>query len=187
MVVDLDAAKAAEAAKKAGNNSIGVGCDITNPAAVRAAFDAAVAAYGGVDIVVSNAGAAWEGAIGDIDDALLRKSFELNFFAHQSVAQNAVRIFKQQGTGGVLLFNASKQAVNPGAEIRRLRPAEGGDAVPVAPIRAGIRRGRHPLQRGQRRPHPLRPADRRDDRQPLDGARACRRRTTCPAICSARK
>ena len=30
-------------------------------------------------------------AIGEIDDALLRKSFELNFFAHQSVAQNAVR------------------------------------------------------------------------------------------------
>ena len=30
------------------------------------------------------------------------------------MAQNAVRLFKQQGTGGVLLFNASKQAVNPG-------------------------------------------------------------------------
>ena len=117
VVVDLDAAKAAEVARLAGNNSIGVGGDITKPADVRAAFDAAVAAYGGVDIVVSNAGAAWEGAIGEIDDALLRKSFELNFFAHQSVAQNAVRIFRQQGTGGVLLFNASKQAVNPGAKF----------------------------------------------------------------------
>jgi NAD(P)-dependent dehydrogenase (short-subunit alcohol dehydrogenase family) len=117
VVVDLDAAKAAEAAKKAGNDSIGVGADITDPAQVRAAFDKAVATYGGVDIVVSNAGAAWEGAIGDLDDSVLRKSFELNFFAHQSVAQNAVRIMKQQGTGGVLLFNASKQAVNPGAKF----------------------------------------------------------------------
>ena len=45
------------------------------------------------------------------------KSFELNFFAHQSVAQQAVRIFRAQGTGGVLLFNASKQAVNPGAKF----------------------------------------------------------------------
>jgi rhamnose utilization protein RhaD (predicted bifunctional aldolase and dehydrogenase)/NAD(P)-dependent dehydrogenase (short-subunit alcohol dehydrogenase family) len=117
VVVDLDAAKAAEVVKQAGNNSIGFGGDITKPADVRAAFDAAIAAYGGVDIVVSNAGAAWEGAIGDIDDALLRKSFELNFFAHQTVAQNAVRIFRQQGTGGVLLFNASKQAVNPGAKF----------------------------------------------------------------------
>jgi NAD(P)-dependent dehydrogenase (short-subunit alcohol dehydrogenase family) len=117
VVVDLDADKAADAAKKAGNNSIGVGADITNPAQVRAAFDKAVAVYGGVDILVSNAGAAWEGKIGEIDDALLRKSFELNFFAHQSAAQNAVRIMKEQGTGGALLFNTSKQAVNPGPKF----------------------------------------------------------------------
>ena len=45
---------------------------------------------------------------------MLRQSFELNFFAHQTVAQNAVRIMLAQGTGGCLLFNVSKQAVNPG-------------------------------------------------------------------------
>jgi NAD(P)-dependent dehydrogenase (short-subunit alcohol dehydrogenase family) len=117
VVLDLDAAKAAAAAKSAGNGSIGLGCDVTDAASVRAAFDAAVATYGGVDIVVSNAGAAWEGPIATLDDALLRKSFELNFFAHQLVAQNAVRVMKQQDTGGVLLFNASKQAVNPGANF----------------------------------------------------------------------
>jgi rhamnose utilization protein RhaD (predicted bifunctional aldolase and dehydrogenase)/NAD(P)-dependent dehydrogenase (short-subunit alcohol dehydrogenase family) len=117
VVADLDGAKAKEAAKAAGNGSIGVACDVTDPASVRAAFDAAVASFGGVDIVVSNAGAAWEGAIGDLDDALLRRSFELNFFAHQTVAQNAVRLFKLQGTGGALLFNTSKQAINPGANF----------------------------------------------------------------------
>ncbi|MCR4268622.1 bifunctional aldolase/short-chain dehydrogenase [Nitratireductor sp. ZSWI3] len=117
VVVDLHEDKAKEVARLAGNASIGVGADVTDPAAVRAAFDKARAVFGGVDIVVSNAGAAWEGKIGDLEDATLRKSFELNFFAHQSVAQNAVRLFKQQGTGGVLLFNASKQAVNPGANF----------------------------------------------------------------------
>ncbi|WP_187969067.1 bifunctional aldolase/short-chain dehydrogenase [Aquibium microcysteis] len=117
VVVDLDAAKAAETAKAAGNASIGVGADVTKPDDVRAAFDQAVAIYGGVDIVVSNAGAAWEGGIGEIDDALLRRSFELNFFAHQTVAQNAVRLFKEQKTGGALLFNTSKQAVNPGPKF----------------------------------------------------------------------
>ena len=117
IVADLDAAAAADVAKAVGNHAIGVGCDVTDPTAVRAAFDAAVSTFGGVDIVISNAGAAWEGAIATLDDGLLRKSFELNFFAHQSVAQNAVRIMKQQGTGGVLLFNASKQAVNPGARF----------------------------------------------------------------------
>ncbi len=117
VVADLDASRAAEAARAAGNNSIGVGCDVTDPTSVRAAFDAAVRTFGGVDIVVSNAGAAFEGKIAELDDALLRKSFELNFFSHQSVAQNAVRIFKEQGTGGVLLFNTSKQAINPGANF----------------------------------------------------------------------
>src|SRR5690606_28173547 len=114
VVVDLDAAQAEATAKEAGNSSIGVGADVTDPAQVRGAFDRAVAVYGGVDIVISNAGAAWQGRIGELDDATLRKSFELNFFAHQSVASNAVRIFRMQRTGGVLLFNTSKQAVNPG-------------------------------------------------------------------------
>jgi NAD(P)-dependent dehydrogenase (short-subunit alcohol dehydrogenase family) len=84
---------------------------------VRRAFDAVSAKFGGVDIVVSNAGAAWQGRIGEVDDATLRQSFELNFFAHQTVAQNAIRIMKAQGTGGCLLFNTSKQAVNPGKDF----------------------------------------------------------------------
>ncbi|MBL6651221.1 MAG: bifunctional aldolase/short-chain dehydrogenase [Reyranella sp.] len=94
-----------------------IACDVTKPAEVRAAFDKVAATYGGVDIVVSNAGAAWQGRIGDVDDKVLRESFELNFWAHQSVAQNAVRIMRTQGLGGCLLFNASKQAVNPGPDF----------------------------------------------------------------------
>ena len=158
VIVDLDGAKAAEAAKSAGNDSIGVGCDITDPAALRTAFDRAVAVYGGLDILVSNAGAAWEGGIGEIDDALLRKSFELNFFAHQNAAQNAVRIFKQQGTGGVLLFNASKQAVNPGPKFGAYGLPKAATlflsrqyALEYGPI--GIR-----SNADQRRPYPVRPA-----------------------------
>jgi rhamnose utilization protein RhaD (predicted bifunctional aldolase and dehydrogenase)/NAD(P)-dependent dehydrogenase (short-subunit alcohol dehydrogenase family) len=94
-----------------------IACDVTHPAEVRAAFDKVAATYGGVDIVVSNAGAAWQGKIGDVDDATLRQSFELNFWAHQTVAQNAVRIMRAQGLGGCLLFNTSKQAVNPGPDF----------------------------------------------------------------------
>src|SRR4029077_20845217 len=90
---------------------------VTNPAEVRAAFDRIAATYGGIDIGVSNAGAAWQGRIGTVDDVILRRSFELNFWAHQSVAQNAVRIMRAQGLGGCLLFNTSKQAVNPGPDF----------------------------------------------------------------------
>jgi NAD(P)-dependent dehydrogenase (short-subunit alcohol dehydrogenase family) len=81
---------------------------------VRAAFDAVAETFGGVDIVVSNAGAAWQGRIGEVDEAVLRKSFELNFYGHQRTAQAAVQIMLAQRTGGCLLFNVSKQAINPG-------------------------------------------------------------------------
>ncbi|MGE5506583.1 MAG: bifunctional aldolase/short-chain dehydrogenase [Actinomycetota bacterium] len=113
-VLDLDLAAAKAMAKACGGKAIGLACDVTDPAAVRAAFDAVAQAFGGVDVVVSNAGAAWQGTVGTVDDATLRRSFELNFFAHQAVAQNAVRVMKAQGSGGCLLFNTSKQALNPG-------------------------------------------------------------------------
>jgi rhamnose utilization protein RhaD (predicted bifunctional aldolase and dehydrogenase)/NAD(P)-dependent dehydrogenase (short-subunit alcohol dehydrogenase family) len=113
-LLDLDEKAAQTQTKAIGGAALAVACDVTNPASVRAAFDRVVEHFGGVDIAISNAGAAWQGRIGEVDEAVLRKSFELNFYGHQRVAQNAVRIMRAQGTGGCLLFNVSKQAVNPG-------------------------------------------------------------------------
>ncbi|CAN5247562.1 bifunctional aldolase/short-chain dehydrogenase [soil metagenome] len=92
-------------------------CDATDAASVTTACARIVETYGGLDILVSNAGAAWQGRIGTVDEATLRTSFELNFWGHQRCAQAAVAIFKAQDTGGVLLFNASKQALNPGPDF----------------------------------------------------------------------
>lgn len=114
-LLDSDATAATEKAKAIGGMAIA--CDVTNTDSVRAAFDQVVAAFGGVDIVVSNAGAAWQGKIGEVDEKILRESFELNFFGHQKIAQAAVKIMLAQGAGGCLLFNVSKQAVNPGANF----------------------------------------------------------------------
>ena len=116
-VLDVDGDSAKAVAQEIGGGALGLACDVTDAASVRAAFDATCATFGGVDIVVSNAGAAWQGKIGELEDATLRTSFELNFFAHQTIAQNAVRVMQFQGTGGVLLFNTSKQAINPGANF----------------------------------------------------------------------
>ncbi len=113
-LLDVNFAAASEQAKTIGPSALPVVCDVTSAASVRAAFDAVAAAFGGVDIVVSNAGAAWQGRIGEVDEDVMRKSFELNFYGHQRVAQAAVKIMLAQGTGGCLLFNVSKQAVNPG-------------------------------------------------------------------------
>ena len=116
-LLDVDGKAATEQAKAIGGNAIAIKCDVTDAASVRNAFTRVVATFGGVDIAISNAGAAWQGRIGEVDEAVLRESFELNFFAHQKVAQAAVKIMLAQGTGGCLLFNVSKQAVNPGANF----------------------------------------------------------------------
>jgi rhamnose utilization protein RhaD (predicted bifunctional aldolase and dehydrogenase)/NAD(P)-dependent dehydrogenase (short-subunit alcohol dehydrogenase family) len=116
-LLDVDEAAARVKAKAIGGAALGLKCDVTDAASVREAFAQIASAFGGVDIAVSNAGAAWQGRIGEIDEAMLRQSFELNFYGHQRVAQAAVKIMRAQGTGGCLLFNVSKQAVNPGPEF----------------------------------------------------------------------
>ena len=116
-MLDIDVAAATKQAKAIGGDALAIACDVTNTASVRDAFDRVAEAFGGVDIVVSNAGAAWQGKIGEVDEAKLRESFELNFFAHQKVAQAAVGSMLRQGIGGCLLFNVSKQAVNPGPDF----------------------------------------------------------------------
>ncbi|NWH07763.1 MAG: bifunctional aldolase/short-chain dehydrogenase [Alphaproteobacteria bacterium] len=116
-VLDRDLAAAEAVAAKIGGKALAIACDVTQAGDVSVAFDQIAATFGGVDILVSNAGAAFQGRIGQVDDMVLRQSFELNFFAHQTVAQTAAQIMLAQGTGGCLLFNTSKQAVNPGKDF----------------------------------------------------------------------
>jgi NAD(P)-dependent dehydrogenase (short-subunit alcohol dehydrogenase family) len=89
-------------------------CDVTNKRDVKNAFKQICEKFGGVDILISNAGIAPGGSIGEISDDILRKSFEVNFFSHQNCASEAVKIMKKQNINGCLLFNISKQSVNPG-------------------------------------------------------------------------
>ncbi|MFN5465028.1 MAG: bifunctional aldolase/short-chain dehydrogenase [Cyanobacteriota bacterium] len=127
-VLDRDGEGAQAVAARCGKRALALACDVTDPAAVRTAFGQVCAHFGGIDGVVSNAGAAWTGAMATLSDADLRACFELNFFSHQAVAQAAIAIFRSQDAsdpegpavesggrlGGQLLFNVSKQALNPG-------------------------------------------------------------------------
>ena len=131
-LLDLDIAVAREQAGSIAATALAVQCDVTDPASVRAAFDQVAQNFGGVDILVANAGAAWQGRIGDVDEDVLRKSFELNFYGQQRVAQAAIKIMLAQKTGGCLLFNVSKQAVNPG-------PNFGPYGIPKAALLALMR------------------------------------------------
>jgi rhamnose utilization protein RhaD (predicted bifunctional aldolase and dehydrogenase)/NAD(P)-dependent dehydrogenase (short-subunit alcohol dehydrogenase family) len=113
-LLDVNFSGAEEQAKKIGASAFPVACDVTDEESVRTVFDIVVKHFGGLDILISNAGAAWQGRIGDVGEEVLRQSFELNFYGHQRAAQAAVKIMRAQGTGGCLLFNVSKQAVSPG-------------------------------------------------------------------------
>jgi rhamnose utilization protein RhaD (predicted bifunctional aldolase and dehydrogenase)/NAD(P)-dependent dehydrogenase (short-subunit alcohol dehydrogenase family) len=131
-LLDVNFSAAEAQAEKVAPTALPVVCDVTDAESVRTAFDKIVKQFGGVDIVVSNAGAAWQGRIGEVDEAVMRKSFELNFYGHQRVAQAAVRIMLAQKTGGCMLFNVSKQAVNPG-------PNFGPYGIPKAALLALMR------------------------------------------------
>ena len=91
--------------------------DVTDETAIDRSFEHLVLQFGGLDILISNAGNAPQGRIGEVDPAALRASFDLNFFSHQALASRAVKLFLKQGTEGVLLFNASKAAFNPGKDF----------------------------------------------------------------------
>jgi rhamnose utilization protein RhaD (predicted bifunctional aldolase and dehydrogenase)/NAD(P)-dependent dehydrogenase (short-subunit alcohol dehydrogenase family) len=113
-ILDLDVARAEAARAVIGGRALAIGCDVTDPASVDDAMARIAAHFGGLDILVSNAGAASAGMMADMAESVLRDSFELNFFGHQAMARAAVRVMRQQRMGGALLFNVSKQAINPG-------------------------------------------------------------------------
>jgi NAD(P)-dependent dehydrogenase (short-subunit alcohol dehydrogenase family) len=114
-VITLDIKPPVQSPSVGFHNNIYELCDVTIQKDVDRCFGKIAAELGGLDIVICNAGAATQGPIGDVYIRDLQKSFDLNFFAHHRVAQAALRIFRQQGMGGLMLFNISNQSVNLGS------------------------------------------------------------------------
>ena len=91
--------------------------DVTQEADVDAGFAEVCRSYGGVDVVVSNAGVASFGTIETVDLAAWDRSFAINTRGHFLVARAAMRVMREQATGGSLVFNASKNVTAPGKEF----------------------------------------------------------------------
>jgi rhamnose utilization protein RhaD (predicted bifunctional aldolase and dehydrogenase)/NAD(P)-dependent dehydrogenase (short-subunit alcohol dehydrogenase family) len=113
-LIDFNPEACKAAAASIGSNCLAVVADLTAKGAADQAVAEIVERFGGLDILVSNAGAAIQGMLLDLDDETLRSSFELNFFSHLAMAKAAAKVFAAQDHGGQMLFNVSKQAVNPG-------------------------------------------------------------------------
>jgi len=111
---DLDGDGAAEAVAELGDAGASVAGDVTAEDSVAGAFGAAVAAFGGVDIVVSNAGVASSAAIEETSLAEWERNHAILGTGYFLVGREAFGILRAQDRGGSVVFVASKNALVAG-------------------------------------------------------------------------
>ncbi|WP_432006967.1 bifunctional aldolase/short-chain dehydrogenase [Streptomyces parvus] len=158
VVADLDAASGAAVAEELGgpDRAVAVSVDVTSEEQVADAFAAAALAFGGVDLVVNNAGISISKPLAettvrdwDLQHAIMARGSFL-------VAREAARVMRAQGLGGDLVYIASKNAVFAGPDnvaysaakadqahqVRLLAAELGGDGIRVNGVNPdGVVRG----------------------------------------------
>ncbi|MBK6045464.1 bifunctional aldolase/short-chain dehydrogenase [Streptomyces sp. MBT55] len=158
VVADLDAASGAAVAEELGgpDRAVAVTADVTSEDQVAGTFAAAALAFGGVDLVVNNAGISISKPLAettvrdwDLQHAIMARGSFL-------VAREAARVMRAQGLGGDLVYIASKNAVFAGPnnvaysaakadqahQVRLLAAELGGDGIRVNGVNPdGVVRG----------------------------------------------
>ncbi|MGN9788617.1 oxidoreductase [Nonomuraea sp. ZG12] len=129
--------------------------DVTDTRQVHQAVAAAEAHFGGIDVLVNNAGRGWYGSVEGMDDAAVRQLFELNFFSVLAVTRAVlpgmrarrdgwiVNVSSVAGLRGVLGFgyySAAKHAVEGMTDVLRQEVAPLG--VKVLAVQPGAFRTR---------------------------------------------
>ncbi|MGH9797166.1 MAG: bifunctional rhamnulose-1-phosphate aldolase/short-chain dehydrogenase [Candidatus Polarisedimenticolia bacterium] len=146
VVTDLDLESARAVAEEidsrhGAGRALAIRLDVTDEPGVQTAFETAAIAYGGLDIVVSNAGFAHSCPVDRLERRDWERSLEVNATGHFLVAREAVRMFRAQGLGGSLVINASKNVLAPGRDFAAYSAAKAA-AVQLARVLA-IESGEH--------------------------------------------
>jgi NAD(P)-dependent dehydrogenase (short-subunit alcohol dehydrogenase family) len=116
MIADLDADASAEAAAAIGNADVArsVGADVCAAEDITAAVDATVLAFGGLDLVVNNAGLSISKSLFDTTERDWDLQHEVMAKGSFLVSQAAARVMAAQRLGGDIIYIVSKNAVVAG-------------------------------------------------------------------------
>ena len=108
--------------------AIAVKMDVTDEASVRAAFEQAARAFGGIDIIVNNAGLASSAPITETSLAEWDKNWHVLATGYFLVAREGFRLLQAQGRDGNLVFVASKNALVAGKNAAAYSTAKAAEA-----------------------------------------------------------
>tara|TARA_B100000700_G_scaffold289670_1_gene347174 strand:+ start:292 stop:2310 length:2019 start_codon:yes stop_codon:yes gene_type:complete len=89
-------------------------CDLSKKDEIIKSIEKVITEYGGIDILISNSGIAFQGLMKELNDNILKTSMANNFYSHHYMMQETVKIMSKQNFGGSISLNLSKQSVNPG-------------------------------------------------------------------------
>lgn len=126
--------------KSGEQNTVAIPLDVSRESSVMDGFQKAILAYGGLDVVVSNAGIARTGAVENLSLQDWDASLSVNATGHFLICREAMRAFRRQSLGGNIVVVATKNIVAPGkdfgaysaskaaqAQLARVLAIEGGD------------------------------------------------------------
>jgi NAD(P)-dependent dehydrogenase (short-subunit alcohol dehydrogenase family) len=106
-----------ELKKKFGERVITAPLDVTNPTSVEKGFDAVIKTWGGVDLVIVNAGLAMVSALEQMDFAAFQRVERVNIEGALLLLRQSARHFRAQGTGGDIVLISTKNVFMPGAKF----------------------------------------------------------------------
>ena len=128
VLADVNMAEGAAAAAALGDAGRFVACDVANPSEIERAVDAAVDAWGGIDIMLNNAGIAEPGDILDLTEESFDRVIAVNLRSAVFGTQIAARRMIAQGGGGVIINMSSVNAVLTIPRLLAYNVSKGGIA-----------------------------------------------------------
>ncbi|HYH70599.1 MAG TPA: SDR family NAD(P)-dependent oxidoreductase [Methyloceanibacter sp.] len=105
-ILDLDASGAKAAAASLGAGHLGIGCNVVDPNACRRAADAAIEAFGQVDVLLNNAGITQPAKTMDIDEASWRRILDVNLTGVLHLSQALIPHMRARRSGSIACMSS---------------------------------------------------------------------------------